>query len=73
MALRKIVTSEDASLYKHCREVTKFDERLHTLLDDMRDTLESADGVGLAAPQVGVWLSEPSRVWPGTEKRSSCT
>ena len=54
MALRKIVTSEDASLYKHCREVTKFDERLHTLLDDMRDTLESADGVGLAAPQVGV-------------------
>lgn len=54
MALRKIVTSEDDLLYKHCREVTKFDDRLHTLLDDMRDTLESADGVGLAAPQVGV-------------------
>ena len=54
MALRKIVTSEDPSLYKHCREVTKFDDRLHTLLDDMRDTLEDADGVGLAAPQVGV-------------------
>ena len=49
MALRKIVTSEDPSLYKRCREVTKFDDRF-----DMRDTLESADGVGLAAPQVGV-------------------
>jgi peptide deformylase len=54
MALRKIITSEDPSLYKRCREVTKFDARLHTLLDDMRDTLASADGVGLAAPQVGV-------------------
>lgn len=54
MALRKIVTSEDPSLYKRCREVTKFDDRFHQLLDDMRDTLESADGVGLAAPQVGV-------------------
>ena len=54
MALRKIVTSEDPSLSKRCREVTKFDDRFHQLLDDMRDTLESADGVGLAAPQVGV-------------------
>ena len=54
MALRKIITSEDPSLYKRCREVTKFDARLHTLLDDMRDTLASTDGVGLAAPQVGV-------------------
>ena len=54
MALRKIVTSEDPSLYKPCREVTKFHDRFHQLKDDMRDTLESADGVGLAAPQVGV-------------------
>lgn len=54
MALRKILTSEDKALYKHCREVTSFDDRLHTLLDDMRDTLMQADGVGLAAPQVGV-------------------
>lgn len=54
MALRKILTSEEKALYKHCREVTNFDGRLHTLLDDMRDTLMQADGVGLAAPQVGV-------------------
>ena len=54
MALRKILTSEDKALYKRCREVTSFDDRLHTLLDDMRDTLMQADGVGLAAPQVGV-------------------
>ena len=54
MALRQILTSEEKALYKHCREVTNFDGRLHTLLDDMRDTLMQADGVGLAAPQVGV-------------------
>ena len=54
MALRKILTSEEKALYKHCREVTNFDGRLHTLLDDMRDTLMQADGVGLAAPQVGI-------------------
>ncbi|MGI6026562.1 MAG: peptide deformylase [Candidatus Scatomorpha sp.] len=54
MALRKILTSEEKTLYKHCREVTGFNDRLHTLLDDMRDTLMQADGVGLAAPQVGV-------------------
>ena len=54
MALRKILTSEEKALYKHCREVTNFDGRLHTLLDDMCDTLMQADGVGLAAPQVGV-------------------
>ena len=50
MALRKILTSEEKALYKHCREVTNFDDRLHTLLDDMRDTLMQADGVGRAAP-----------------------
>ena len=54
MALRKILTSEEKALYKHCREVTNFDGRLHTLLDDMRDTLIKANGVGLAAPQVGI-------------------
>ena len=54
MALRNILTSEEKLLHKHCREVTSFDDRLHTLLDDMRDTLMQADGVGLAAPQVGV-------------------
>ncbi|MBR6425274.1 MAG: peptide deformylase [Oscillospiraceae bacterium] len=54
MAIRKIVTEEDPSLYKVSRKVEKFDERLHTLLDDMHETLAQADGVGLAAPQVGV-------------------
>ena len=54
MALRNIVTKEDKILYKVCRPVVKFDERLHQLLDDMADTLIKANGVGLAAPQVGV-------------------
>ena len=54
MATRGIVTEGDSVLHKSCRPVTKFDERLHQLIDDMRDTLSEADGVGLAAPQVGV-------------------
>ena len=54
MALRKILTSEDSSLHKRCRPVTKFDEKLHTLLDDMGETLIAANGVGLAAPQIGI-------------------
>ena len=54
MALRNIVTEGDGVLHRHCRPVTSFDSRLHQLLDDMRETLKSADGVGLAAPQVGV-------------------
>ncbi len=54
MALRNIVTKEDKILYKTCRPVVKFNERLHQLLDDMAETLEQANGVGLAAPQVGV-------------------
>ena len=54
MALRKILTSEEQSLYKKSREVTKFDARLHQLLDDMTETLAESGGVGLAAPQVGI-------------------
>lgn len=54
MALRNILTKEDALLYKTSRQVTEFNDRLHQLLDDMRDTLAEAGGVGLAAPQVGV-------------------
>ena len=54
MALRKILTEEDPFLYKKCRTVTDFNPRLHQLLDDMRETLAQADGVGLAAPQVGI-------------------
>lgn len=54
MALRNILTKEDPTLYKKCRPVTDFNARLHQLLDDMGETLIDADGVGLAAPQVGV-------------------
>lgn len=54
MAQRHILKQGDPTLNKHCREVTDFNARLHTLLDDMRETLASANGVGLAAPQVGV-------------------
>ena len=54
MALRNIVTKEDKILYKVCKPVTKFSPRLHELLDDMADTLKEANGVGLAAPQVGI-------------------
>lgn len=52
--LREIVKKGDAVLNKKCHPVTKFDEKLHTLLDDMGETLRQADGVGLAAPQVGI-------------------
>ena len=53
MALRNIVTVGDSVLTKVSRPVTKFDRRLHQLLDDMTETLVDAGGVGLAAPQVG--------------------
>ena len=54
MALRNILTKEQPLLYKKSRQVTDFNPRLHQLLDDMRETLLQANGVGLAAPQVGV-------------------
>ena len=54
MALRKILTEPNPTLHKVCRPVTEFNRRLHTLLDDMADTLAEANGVGLAAPQVGI-------------------
>ena len=54
MGIRKILTDKDPALHKICRPVEKFDWRLHKLLDDMADTLEEANGVGLAAPQVGI-------------------
>ena len=54
MALRKIVVQGDECLSKVCRPVTEFNPRLHQLLDDMTETLEDANGAGLAAPQVGV-------------------
>ena len=54
MALRRILTQGDPTLQKVCRPVEKFDERLHILIDDMKETLAAANGVGLAAPQVGI-------------------
>lgn len=54
MAIRTILTKGDELLAKKCKPVTKFDSRLHALLDDMWETLHEANGVGLAGPQVGV-------------------
>ena len=54
MGLRKILTDKDPALHKVCKPVTAFDDRLHKLLDDMRETLIDSNGVGLAAPQVGI-------------------
>ena len=54
MALRKIVVQGEECLTKVCRPVTEFNPHLHQLLDDMLETLEDANGAGLAAPQVGV-------------------
>ncbi len=54
MAKRIIVKVPDPILGKKCREVDTFDERLWTLLDDMKDTVKAANGAGLAAPQVAV-------------------
>ncbi len=56
MAIRNILTNdrENAFLHKKCRQVEKFDKRLSILMDDMTDTLHQANGVGLAAIQVGV-------------------
>ena len=54
MGLRKILTDKDPALHKVCKSVTAFDHKLHKLLDDMRETLIDSNGVGLAAPQVGI-------------------
>lgn len=54
MAIRTILEKGDPQLNRKSRPIERFDERLHILLDDMRDTLTKAGGVGLAAPQVGV-------------------
>ena len=54
MALRNIVLEGDPILYKKCRKVEKFDESLSTLIDDMLETMKNSNGVGLAAPQIGI-------------------
>ena len=54
MGLRKILTDQEPALHKVCKPVTAFDSKLHKLLDDMQDTRIESNGVGLAAPQVGI-------------------
>lgn len=54
MALRTIVQDGDPILKKKCRPVTSFDDKLATLLEDMKETLTEAGGLGLAGPQVGI-------------------
>ena len=54
MAKRNIVKLGDDILRKVCRTQLTFDEKLHTILDDMKETMYDAEGVGLAAPQVGI-------------------
>ncbi|AOT68417.1 peptide deformylase [Geosporobacter ferrireducens] len=54
MAIRNILKDSDPTLRKKSRIVEKIDDRILVLLDDMIDTMYEADGVGLAAPQVGV-------------------
>ncbi len=54
MAFRQIRTVGDPCLTKVCKEVEEVNERTLTLIDDMLDTMYEAEGVGLAAPQVGV-------------------
>ena len=54
MATRIILTQGDEMLTKKARPVTEFNAHLHTLLDDMTETLREANGLGLAAPQVGI-------------------
>ena len=54
MAIRRIKTGDASCLYKIAKPVVSFDSRLGELLDDMAETMYHADGVGLAAPQVGV-------------------
>lgn len=63
MALRNIVQEGDAILRKRCREVEDVNDRIRMILDDMVETMKEADGVGLAAPQVGImrrmFVAEP--------------
>ena len=54
MALRSIVTKGDPILGKKCRTVDVIDEKIITLLEDMRETMIAGNGVGIAAPQVGM-------------------
>ncbi len=69
MALREILTQGDPTLNKTSRPVTDFNQRLFDLLDDLRETLLDANGVGLAAPQLGILrravivIDKDDKVW----------
>lgn len=67
MAIRAILTQGDPALNKKCHPVTRFDDKLSDLLDDLRETLAQANGMGLAAPQVGI-LRRAVIVVPDPEK-----
>lgn len=54
MAVREMRLRGDEILSKVCKPVIKFDKKLHILLDDMYETMQAQEGVGLAAPQVGI-------------------
>ena len=65
MALRNIVVEGDPILRKVCRPVDEVTDRIRMILDDMVDTMREAEGVGLAAPQVGImrrmFVAEPEQ------------
>ena len=69
MAIRKIVTEGDDILRKHCREVSEVTDRIRETMQDMLETMRSEQGVGIAAPQVGIMRRmfvaepEPERVY----------
>ncbi len=68
MATREILTKGNELLGKKCHKVTVFDRRLWILLDDMKETLAEANGVGLAAPQIGVMrrvfiMNDGEKIW----------
>lgn len=52
--IKTILQKDDPALHKVCHPVTKFDSKLHALLDDLTATLKSSGGLGLAAPQIGI-------------------
>ena len=54
MAIRNVVQVGDDVLRQKCFPVETFDEKLHQLLDDMKDTVKKEEGAGLAAPQIGI-------------------
>lgn len=55
--IRKVITYPDKRLWQKSKDVTEFDEKLHTLLDDMYETMISKEGIGLAAIQVAIPLN----------------